>query len=706
MTSFFIMKQPSKQKIVPQWFEPISLSKNVAIPLRRILFFSLIAVALLVIIGFWTSHAIEESLQHVYASHLETVLDADVTALKIWIKNEQEVVKSWANEFRVQKHIQELVTIGQSSSSSPEKLLDAQSLMDLQQEFKSVEVNNDFIDFAVVDRSGLVLAANKKDLYVGKHLSPPFMPLLARVFQDEVLFEKPYLKSSLVSALNEEADRAVMMTAAPVRNEGGTIIAALVFTIDPDKDFTSILSVARMGKSGDTYAFDKNGFLLSDSRFEEQLKTLGIIPNVPDARSILSVQIRDPGGDLTRGYQPDKALTVRPFTTMAAAAIAGETGINLEGYRDYRGVTVIGAWRWLPEYEFGVATEISREEAFGALRPLRRAFWVLLAIVTLAAGMVLFSTLFIQRLRSRIDEVKQLGQYTLEEKIGEGGMGKVYKARHALLKRPTAVKLLNPDVVSPETLSRFEREVQTTSQLTHPNTIEIYDYGRTPEGIFYYAMEYLPGVSLAQLIDLEGALPPARVIYILKQICFSLKEAHEVGLIHRDIKPMNVILSPRGGQFDVVKVLDFGLVKDISGVSEQQVTVAQEITGTPAYIAPERLKYPRNIDARSDLYSLGSVAFNLLTGKDVFEGSNAMEICYHVTKTPPPRPSDCVDSPIPHLLDQLVFDCLAKDSADRPQSVGVIIDMLESIEDAEHWEQKDALLWWEKNADRIAKMKR
>jgi serine/threonine-protein kinase len=309
-------------------------------------------------------------------------------------------------------------------------------------------------------------------------------------------------------------------------------------------------------------------------------------------------------------------------------------------------------------------------------------------------------------LRSRIDEVKQLGQYTLVEKIGEGGMGKVYKARHALLKRPTAVKLLNPDVVSPETLARFEREVQTTSQLTHPNTIEIYDYGHTPEGLFYYAMEYLPGISLAQLIDLEGALPPARVIYILKQICFSLKEAHEVGLIHRDIKPMNVILCSRGGQFDVVKVLDFGLVKDISSASVPQVTVAQEITGTPAYIAPERLKDPRNIDARSDLYSLGSVAFNLLTGKDVFEGSNAMEICYHVTKTPPPRPSDCVDFPIPGELDQLIFNCLAKDPADRPQSVGVIIAILESIEDTGRWEQRDAQLWWEKNADRISAIRR
>jgi hypothetical protein len=695
------MKQSSKQKITAKWFAPSSFSRNVAFPLPRILFFLLIAVVLIAVISFWTNHAIEESLHQIYASQLQTILDADVTALKVWIKNEKDFVKSWANDAQLRKRIQELVTIGHKFPSSPEKLLNAQPLSDLQKELKAVGMDNDFIGFAVIDRTGLILAANKKDPYVGKHLSPPFMSLLARVFQGEVVIEKPYLKSTLVDGLKVEEDRAVLMTAAPVLNENGTIIAALVFTIEPDKDFTSILSVARMGKSGDTYAFDQNGFLLSDSRFEEQLKGIGLIANIPDARSILNVQIRDPGGDLTKDYQTDTSLAARPFTKMAASAIAGEAGIDLEGYRDYRGVIVIGAWRWLPEFQFGVATEISIEEAYGALRPLRRAFWALLGIVTFATVLVLLSTFFIQRLRSRIDEVKQLGQYTLEEKIGEGGMGKVYKARHALLKRPTAVKLLNPDMVSPETLARFEREVQTTSQLTHPNTIEIYDYGHTPEGIFYYAMEYLPGVSLAQLIELEGTIPPARVIYIVKQICFSLKEAHDVGLIHRDIKPMNVILCRRGGQFDVAKVLDFGLVKDISSTKTPQVTAAQEITGTPAYIAPERLKDPQNIDTRSDLYSLGSVAFNLLTGRNVFEGSNAMEICYHVSKTPPPRPSDCVDFPIPDLLDQLVFDCLAKDPNDRPQGVRTIIDILESIEDAGHWGQQDAQVWWEENAGRI-----
>ena len=445
-------------------------------------------------------------------------------------------------------------------------------------------------------------------------------------------------------------------------------------------------------------------FLISTSRFEEQLKTVGILVNMPEARSILSVQIRDPGGDLTKGFEPGKPLADRPLTRMAKAAIAGESGVDLKGYRDYRGVEVFGAWKWLPDYGFGVATEISKSEASAIMRPLKVIFWGHLILLIVCVGVIVGGFFLIQRLRKHIEIAKKLGQYTLEEKIGEGGMGKVYKASHAVLKRPTAVKLLKPEAVNPQTIARFKREVQLTSQLTHPNTINVYDYGHTPEGIFYYAMEYLPGLNLAQLLEMEGNLPAGRVIHILKHICFSLEEAHALGLIHRDIKPLNVILCERGGQFDAVKVLDFGLVKDISGRNTEH-TEAHELIGTPAYVAPERLSDPQNIDVRSDLYSVGSVGFNLLTGQDVFEGPNAMEICFHVMKTPAPRVSEKVNFGIPLKLDRLISDCLAKKPAERPQNVGEVINVLNSIEDVVTWRQEDARRWYAQNAERIRKIR-
>src|SRR5262249_27427531 len=185
---------------------------------------------------------------------------------------------------------------------------------------------------------------------------------------------------------------------------------------------------------------------------------------------------------------------------------------------------------------------------------------------------------------TQVREAQHLGQYTLREKIGEGGMGEVYRAEHAMLRRPTALKLLLPGRVSPEALRRFEREVQLTSQLAHPNTVVIYDYGRTPDGIFYYAMEHLPGLPLDRVILDDGPQPEARVVHLLKQICASLAEAHRISLVHRDIKPANVMLCDRGGTYDVVKVLDFGLVKELDRGEDSGVTKAEHVIGTPLYM--------------------------------------------------------------------------------------------------------------------------
>ncbi len=679
-------------------------SKDIKISLQRVCFFTIIAIVFLTVIGFWTHNAIKLSLKEIYTDYFQTLLDADITALTIWMENEKSHARYWADEPNLRENIQILVEIARKAPLAPERLKISPALLELQNSFKTIVKDKDYQGFGIIDRNGLILASSKKDAYVGRYIAPDYMNLLKRVFKGETIIEKPHLKSALIPDIENQTDQPIMMTAAPIRDDTGAAIAVLVFTINPDQDFTRILSVARAGASGDTYAFDANGFLLSDSRFEDQLKEIGIIDATPEARSILSVQIRDPGGDLTKGFARAKSLTDRPLTKMARAAIAGHSGVDLEGYRDYRGVEVLGAWRWLPDYGFGIATEISRTEVRAILRPLTIIFGGLVILLVASVGLTVTASFIIQRLRKRIAQVKKLGQYTLEEKIGEGGMGKVYKASHAILKRPTAVKFLKPEAVNPDTITRFEREVQLTSQLTHPNTIEIYDYGHTPEGIFYYAMEYLPGINLAQLIELEGSISPGRVIHILKHICFSLEEAHAIGLVHRDIKPLNVILCERGGQFDAVKLLDFGLVKDIRA-HDIEHTATHEMTGTPAYVAPERLTDSQNIDTRSDLYSLGSVGYNLLTAQDVFDGANAMEICYHVMKTQAPRVSERVSTDIPAKLDSLINDCLAKDPAVRPQNASEVINVLNAIAVVTPWEQNDAKRWWAQNNERIQQVR-
>ena len=282
---------------------------------------------------------------------------------------------------------------------------------------------------------------------------------------------------------------------------------------------------------------------------------------------MLEVEVRNPGVNLLTGKRSELRRSEQPLTKPAQAVIAGGTGVDVEGYDDYRGVPNVGAWTWLSDYDFGVITEMDVSEAFRPLTILRTAFWTLFALLTAAGLGMLALTLLAGRLERRVREAViaagQLGQYALEEKIGEGGMGSVYRGRHAMLRRPTAVKLLEPAKTTDQSIARFEREVQMTSQLNHPNTITIYDYGRTPEGVFYYAMEYLDGFSLESLVERFGPQGDGRVIHILLQVCGSLIEAHTAGLIHRDIKPANIMLTRRGGVCDFIKLLDFGLVKAI-----------------------------------------------------------------------------------------------------------------------------------------------
>ena len=239
-------------------------------------------------------------------------------------------------------------------------------------------------------------------------------------------------------------------------------------------------------------------------------------------------------------------------------------------------------------------------------------------------------------------------------------MGAVYRARHAMLRRPTAVKLLPPERAGGHDVHRFEREVQATALLSHPNTVAIYDYGRTPDGIFYYAMEYLEGIDLEALVTGFGPQPPGRVVHLLGQVAGALGEAHAAGLVHRDVKPGNVILCQRGGAPDVAKVVDFGLVRELAGAGPRTETALDVVKGTPLYLSPEAITRPDRVDARSDLYAVGALAYFLLTGRHPFEGATVVEVCSHHLHTLPEPPSASSAAPCPADLEALVLACLEK----------------------------------------------
>jgi serine/threonine-protein kinase len=315
--------------------------------------------------------------------------------------------------------------------------------------------------------------------------------------------------------------------------------------------------------------------------------------------------------------------------------------------------------------------------------------WGLVAcVITTLLSRVLFG------LHDEVRRARQLGQYTLGDKIGEGGMGTVFLAQHSLLRRPTAIKLLARDRAGTSALVRFEREVQITSRLTHPNTVAIYDYGRTPDGTFYYAMEYLEGLDLERLVESDGPQPPGRVVHLLRQAAGSLAEAHRHGLIHRDVKPSNLVLCERGLVADFLKVVDFGLVRDVQS-DEPALTQANSFAGSPLYMSPEQIVNPGDVDDRGDLYSLAGVGYFLLTGSPPFEGKTMVEVCGHHLHSDPSPPSSRLGRPVPAKLEKLILQCLEKDRSKRPEDARAFVTALDACDDVAMWSQAEAERWWQ-----------
>jgi len=318
-------------------------------------------------------------------------------------------------------------------------------------------------------------------------------------------------------------------------------------------------------------------------------------------------------------------------------------------------------------------------------------WWIVISVGATVVSWVVFG------LRAEVREARRLGQYTLETKLGEGGMGVVYRARHGMMRRPTAVKLLKPDQAGETNLKRFEREVQLTARLTHPHTITIFDYGRTPDGIFYYAMELLDGAGLDRVVAVSGPLPAARVVHTLRHVAAALTEAHEVGLIHRDIKPANIFLCRQGGMDDFPMVLDFGLVKDVQQGGDVALTQADVLAGTPLFLSPEAITAPETVSDRSDLYSLGAVGYFALTGTHVFGGQTLVEVCSHHLHSKPEPPSARLGAAVPEGLESLILDCLQKDPARRPAGAQEVRQRLEACADVGSWTGDDAQRWWAAN---------
>ena len=322
-----------------------------------------------------------------------------------------------------------------------------------------------------------------------------------------------------------------------------------------------------------------------------------------------------------------------------------------------------------------------------------------LPIVPLAVAIGLYFAHQLQIIRREVYQARKFGQYRLREKLGSGGMGEVYRAEHELLKRECAIKLIRPGIdADPSAVERFEREVRATAQLSHWNTVALYDYGRTNEGVFYYAMELLSGLSLADLAKNHGPVNPGRVVFLLSQVCDALHEAHEKGLIHRDIKPANIFAANLGGVYDVAKLLDFGLVRQIKGTAKASIQEPSSMSGSPAFMAPEQGLLGGEADARSDLYALGAVAYFLLSGRTPFDGKTVLDQIIAHTRVPV-VPFSVRGVTVPADLETVILCCMEKRPEDRYPDAASLKRALRNCECARDWDSEQAAIWWQLQHD-------
>jgi eukaryotic-like serine/threonine-protein kinase len=520
-----------------------------------------------------------------------------------------------------------------------------------------------FDGFAVVERSGRVVLGVDGASDAGS-LAGEAREALSRALTAPSLITTP------VADPFGDGGPPRALALVPIDGRAGPA-AALLLTMAPERQFAAIIDNGRDRRKGVAYAFDRSGHILNDR------------DALAAGRGLETL--------LGRGGEP---------LPLVKAALTGVSGMDLVGAEDHLGIPRVAAARWYDDLGVGLYVGIDRA---AALRPVQIGRYSLLAmsalliVGTLLAVVYLFSNRALGRRLARAQAaIAELGQYQLTRKLGEGGMGAVYLATHRLMRREVAVKLITGKA-DQGAIARFEREVQLCCTLTHPNTIQIYDYGRTDDGTFYYAMELLRGIDLEDAVGTYGPLAPARVIHLLVQACGSLAEAHDRQLIHRDIKPANIFLCERGGEVDVVKVLDFGLVKSTEAQSAP-LSHDDVISGTPQYMAPEIAKQAKNVDGRSDQYSLAGVGYFLLTGHCVFEHENVLRMIMDHMNTPAPLPSTRTTQVIPADLEAVIMRALEKDPAQRFPDARAFAAALSACRDADGWAMAAARAWWKERA--------
>ncbi len=656
---------------------PLALSIAVALP-------SLLAV-------YGVERKAKASLEASRSAQLKTLGDTAALAVHEWAQGKMEIARSWARLPQLQFSVEELVQLGRQKDPR-ETLLRSSARDDIHQQMTAL--GGQGVRYVFWDRNGTTLASWQADAAdVGNPIPADATPELSRAFAGQTLIHKPDYVEHRTEGFSPETAQPLMWLLTPVLDANGKPQAVMLLRgIGLYEELTHIFDRLDFESTGDTYLVDDRGRLRSEVRHTADLIEAGLLPDTATSAAIV-FRAGDPGHLVSQRQPLRQDAETLPLTIAVSHAAARKNGQTVQAYRDYRGVKVIGAWRWLPDLELGTVAEISVEEAFAPRGLLRWSLLGLAAVMTLTAAAT--GLVVDQRFRSvRKTDAEQFGRYELIEELGSGGMGVVYRARHQLMKRPAALKVIRPDRFDDENTLRFDREVQLAAGLRSLHSVSVFDYGWTSDGRAYCAMELLDGMTVHQAIGRSGPMPAGRVVRLMMHLCDSLSEAHAMGLVHRDVKPRNVMVSPQGDRNDWAVLFDFGLAKSVEPDENLFMTQERIWAGTPMFMAPERFRNPGRTDPRSDIYSLGAVGYFMLAGKEPFSEIDPSGMFELILSSSPVPLHELIDLPEVSLLSELIHRCMDRNPEARPQTAEEVRVELAKIEDLYDWTRHQARQWW------------
>ena len=611
-------------------------------------------LASIVALTFYFKSSLEEKILTTIEKDLQKTLKVNAEAVIQWLNDQENSARLIASRPELKAIVKQI----DQETASTVKSLDDYMQGVLQDEYSSF--NEYFILKSHSDHYEINLGSSVV-------LTESIRNNLKQLEKGKTFIQLPFIHKE------EEHRKVEMFIATPVLNTSGQKIAVLGLLLDPKLSFSRIMTASRFGTSAETFAINTKQQMISESRFLDTLTAEGKLG--AEESNILNININLPFRKSIIPY-PSSQVSNKPYIS-------------------YTGSSVIGASTFVPKYDFAIISEISEEEAYEPLQFFRKVYLIILIIILTLSLSLLLLVLFSLSLRKKaLQKLKKIGNYQIFQKIGEGALGVVYEGKHQHLQRKTALKVLKPEVCTEESIKSFKNEVQLSSRLNHPNTISIYDYGRTDNNLFYYAMEFVNGMDLSAFQKITGPIHFERCIYLLKQVCSSLKEAHEMGLVHRDIKPHNIMICNQGGISDFIKVLDFGLVMDFHKQNNNDT-----LSGTPLYMAPETVLNSGQVDSRADIYSFGVMAFYMLTGKYPIgdKSFTPVEILKKQINDKPHNLSELMSGQlIPIELYNLINQCLEKDPDLRPQSVNEISKRLTDSQRVP-WTEELATFWWRNN---------